>query len=66
MKIKCLICNSIIESKYTHNFVTCKCENCHIDGGNDYSRFGGKDFSKILIIFEDGTEMIASKNFNNN
>lgn len=60
MKIKCLICGDIIESKSLHNLVPCKCESCHIDGGNEYLRFGGKDFSKILIIFDDGTEVLAS------
>lgn len=60
MKIKCLICGDIIESKSVHNLVSCKCESCHIDGGNEYLRFGGKDFSKILIIFDDGTEVLAS------
>ena len=40
--------------------VSCKCESCHIDGGNEYLRFGGKDFSKISIIFDDGTEVLAS------
>lgn len=59
MKIKCLICGDIIESKSVHNLVSCKCESCHIDGGNEYLRFGGKDFSKILIIFDDGTEVLA-------
>lgn len=60
MKIKCLICGDIIESKSVHNLVSCKCENCYIDGGNEYLHFGGKDFSKILIIFDDGTEVLAS------
>ena len=59
MKIKCLICNDIIESKHRHNLVNCKCENCYIDGGQDYLHFGGKDFNKILIIFDDGTEIVA-------
>ena len=59
MKIKCLICGDIIESKSVHNLVSCKCESCHIDGGNEYLRFGGKDFSKILIIFDDGTEVLV-------
>lgn len=60
MKIKCLICGDIIKSKSVHNLVSCKCESCHIDGGNEYLRFGGKDFSKILIIFDDDTEVLAS------
>ena len=57
MKIKCLCCNDTIESKSTHNLVSCKCNNCYIDGGQDYLHFGGNDFNKILIIFDDGTEI---------
>ena len=32
MKIKCLNCNEIIKSKYRHDLVSCKCNNCYIDG----------------------------------
>ena len=60
MKIKCLNCGDIIESKSVHNLVSCKCESCYIDGGQDYLHFGGKDFSKVLIIFDDGTKILAS------
>ncbi len=60
MKIKCLNCNEIIKSKYKHDLVSCKCNNCYIDGGQDYLHFGGNDFNKILIIFDDGTEILAS------
>lgn len=60
MKIKCLNCNEIIESKHRHNLVKYKCANCYIDGGQDCLDFGDNDFSKILIIFNDGTEVLAS------
>lgn len=60
MKIKCLICGEIIKSKFLHNIEYCKCNNCYIDGGQDYLHFGGNDFNKILIIFDDGTEILAS------
>ncbi|MBQ3408509.1 MAG: hypothetical protein IJH12_04820 [Clostridia bacterium] len=60
MKIKCLICGDIIESKTTHDLVNCKCDNCYIDGGQNYLHFGGNNYEKILIIFEDGTEILAS------
>ena len=53
MKIKCLLCGDIIESKSVHDLVSCKCESCYVDGGEDYLHFGGKDFDKILIIFND-------------
>jgi hypothetical protein len=36
--IKCNHCNDEIESKYTHNFVTCKCGKVSVDGGLDYGR----------------------------
>ena len=60
MKIKSLRCNDTIVSKSTHDLVNCKCNNCYIDGGQDYLHFGGNDFNKILIIFDDGTEILAS------
>ena len=41
-------------------FSILKCESCYIDGGNEYLRFGEKDFSKILIILDDDTEVLAS------
>ena len=64
MKLKCLICDDVIESKSIHDLVSCKCESCYIDGGQDYLHFGGKDFDKILIIFDDGTEILASDEIN--
>ena len=55
MKIKCLKCNDIIESKDLHDCVSCKCGASSIDGGNQYARIGG-DFKYINSINEDGTE----------
>lgn len=57
MKIKCLICGDIIESKSVHDLVTCKCESCYIDGGSYYAHIGAKDFRKIVKILDDGTEV---------
>ena len=37
-KIRCKKCGDIIESKYRHNFVTCSCGACSVDGGLDYLR----------------------------
>ena len=56
MKIKCLLCGEIIESKSVHNLVTCKCESCYIDGGNYYSHMGTKNFDKVVEIKEDGSK----------
>lgn len=41
MKIRCLNCNDIIESKDLHDCVSCKCGACSIDGGKQYTRIGG-------------------------
>lgn len=48
--IKCLNCGDIIESKSTHDFVTCKCGKCSIDGGLDYLRRCGNSFDDLSLI----------------
>lgn len=35
---KCLLCGDILTSKHSHDYVTCKCGNLSIDGGNEYPR----------------------------
>ena len=37
-RIRCLKCGDIIESKSVHDFVTCSCGACSVDGGHDYLR----------------------------
>ena len=64
MKIKCLKCNDIIESKHIHDLQECKCGACFIDGGNQYTRVGG-DFKYMRWVFEDGhEEEVIKDNFN--
>lgn len=36
--IQCKHCGDIIESKHRHDFVTCSCGCCSVDGGLDYFR----------------------------
>ena len=36
--IKCKNCGDIIESKSVHDYVTCSCGACSVDGGHDYLR----------------------------
>ena len=43
--IRCLSCNTVIESKHRHDFKYCECRNYFIDGGLDYRRMGGVDLS---------------------
>lgn len=51
-KIKCLLCNDIIESKYRHDFKWCKCGKVAIDGGNDYLKitYPGTTIDDVEII----------------
>ena len=53
---KCLLCGDIIESKHTHDYVTCKCGNLSVDGGKDYfkrSIVHGLDSYKELNLLKD-------------
>ena len=51
--VRCLVCNTILESKYRHNYVQCSCPNQTFnDGGLDYNRVGGKDLSLIENLCE--------------
>lgn len=54
-KAKCKKCGDIIESKYTHNFVTCKCGALSVDGGKEYLRRLGNidDFEDMSEVVED-------------
>lgn len=38
--IRCKSCNTIIESKHRHDFVSCPCGAVFVDGGLDYFRAG--------------------------
>lgn len=64
MKIKCLICNDVLNSTNSNGLIKCKCGACHIDNiGNNITRIGG-DFSKIVAIKDDGIEeKLFSKSF---
>ena len=51
--VKCLMCNTILESKHRHDFVMCPCSNqTFTDGGLSYNRVGGKDLSLIDNLCE--------------
>ena len=52
-KLKCKKCGDIIVSKSVHDFRTCKCGACYIDGGFDYTRIGFKSMDEIEIIEEE-------------
>ena len=51
-KVKCLKCDSVIESNGKGSFVQCKCGECYVDETPDYLRIGG-DFT-TTVVEQDG------------
>ena len=49
---KCVLCEDIIESKYRHDFVSCKCGEIFVDGGLDYQRAGANSFANFIDLSE--------------
>ncbi len=51
--VKCLPCNTIVESKHRHDFVMCQCHNeTACDGGLEYQRTLAVDLSLIENLCE--------------
>ena len=51
--IKCLQCNTVLESKYQHDYQSCQCSNqSFVDGGLSYSRVGAMDLNLIENLSE--------------
>lgn len=55
--IRCNHCGDVIESRNSHDFVTCTCGTCAVDGGLDYLRRMGDDADfEELAEYEEKTE----------
>ena len=54
-KAKCLLCGEVLVSKHSHDYVTCKCGNLSIDGGNEYARrvYGRSNSYQDLSEYDD-------------
>ena len=51
--IKCLVCNTILESKHQHDFQQCNCSNkASVDGGLSHNRIGAMDLDLIELLSE--------------
>lgn len=57
-RAKCKLCESIIESIHRHDYVTCKCGEISIDGGQDYCHCRATDWSNFLRIDDKGNEIV--------
>ena len=51
--IKCLVCNTVLESKHQHHFVECGCKNQTFnDGGLVYNRVGAVNLDLVENLCE--------------
>ena len=51
-RAKCKKCKDIIESKFRHDFIGCKCGEIFVDGGLVYLRRGAFDFNNFEEMSE--------------
>jgi hypothetical protein len=51
--VKCLVCNTVLESKHRHHYNQCQCRNeCVTDGGLVYQRVLAKDLDLVENLCE--------------
>jgi len=51
--VKCLVCNTVLESKHRHHYNQCQCRNeVVVDGGLDYRRVLAKDLDLVENLCE--------------
>lgn len=58
-RAKCKLCSIIIESFHTYDYVTCKCGEISISGGNDRLECSAKNWGNFLRVDENGNEIIV-------
>ena len=51
--VKCLVCNTVLESKHQHHYNQCNCSNeAAVDGGLTYLRYMAKDLDLVENLCE--------------
>lgn len=55
-KAKCLLCKETIESYHRYDYVTCKCGEISISGGQDKFEASAKDWDNFVRFDENGNE----------
>jgi len=53
---KCQLCEEVIESKFRHDMVWCKCGEIFVDGGLDYYRRGAMHMENFIEVREEEEE----------
>jgi hypothetical protein len=55
-KAQCKLCEDVIESKYRHDFVRCKCGEISVDGGLSYTKRSARNLDNIIELSEGSIE----------
>jgi hypothetical protein len=55
-KAQCKLCEDVIESKYRHDFVQCKCGEISVDGGLSYAKRSASNLDNIIELSEGSIE----------
>jgi len=59
-RAKCKLCSNIIESFHTYDYVTCKCGEISISGGNDRLECSAKNWQNFLRVDDQGNEIVIT------
>ena len=59
--IQCKICGDVIESVSIHDFKTCSCVACSVDGGHDYLRWCAKSLDDFVDLSEFRKQNVDAK-----
>ncbi len=58
-RAKYKLCNSSIESFHVYDYVTCKCGEISISGGNDKLECSAKNWNNFLRVDDQGNEIVV-------
>lgn len=58
-RAKCKLCNEILESFHEFDYVTCKCGEISISGGDIRLECSAKNWNHFLRVDDDGNEIIV-------
>lgn len=56
-RAKCKLCDSVIESFHKYDYVTCKCNEISVSGGNDLMECGARNWDNFVRIDDAGKEI---------
>lgn len=59
-RAKCVLCGDILESFHAHDYVSCRCGEISIDGGNDQYRCSARNFENFLRIDDEDNEIVVT------